>query len=55
MSILCAGIIIGMIYQLILLYIYINTDDEVLEKAIQMVEACSVMLLMLLALKGYVS
>ena len=49
------GVIIGMIYQTVLLYVLSNTDDEVLEKIIIFIEACSVMVFMLLALKGYVS
>lgn len=49
------GVLIGMIYQTILLYALSNTDDEALEKIIVFIEACSVMVFMLLALKGYVS
>ena len=55
MSGFLVGMIMGMIYQIILIYILINTDDEILEKAIIALEACSVMLFALLALKGYVS
>lgn len=55
MSGFLVGIIIGMLYQIILLYIFVNTDDEVLEKAIIALEACSIMFCILLALKGYVS
>ena len=49
------GVIIGMIYQAVLLYVYTNTDDEILEKLIISVEACSIFLFVLLALKGYIS
>lgn len=54
-SMVSVGVIIGMLYQTVLLYVYTNTDDEVLEKLIISVEACSVMLFILIALKGYVS
>lgn len=54
-SMISFGVIIGMIYQAVLLYVYTNTDDEILEKLILAVEACSIMLFVLLALKGYVS
>lgn len=53
-SILCVGLIFGMLYQAILLYVLVNTDDEILEKIIISIEACSVMIFILLALKGYV-
>ena len=54
-SMISVGVVIGMIYQLVLLYVYTNTDDEVLEHFILCIEACSVVLFTLLALKGYIS
>ena len=54
-SLISIGVIIGMIYQIILLDIYVFTEDEFLEKIVITVETCSIILLMLLALKGYIS
>lgn len=55
MSVVCAGIIIGMIYQAVLLYIFDDTDDEILEKIIIGIEAFSVVLFFMIALKGAIS
>lgn len=54
-SLISIGVIIGMIYQIILLDIYVFTEDEFLEKIVITLETCSIILLMLLALKGYIS
>ena len=54
-SMISFGMIIGMIYQTVLLYVLASTDDEVLEKIVVCIEACSIMAFILLALKGYVS
>lgn len=54
-SLISVGIIIGMVYQAVLLFVLADTDYEVVEKIVVFIEACSVMVFMLLALKGYVS
>ena len=54
-SMITFGMLIGMIYQTVFLYVLAGTDDEVLEKIVLCIEVCSVMAFVLLALKGYVS
>ena len=54
-SMVSVGIIIGMLYQALLLYMTASTDDEILMKIIVSINAISFILFMLIALKGYVS
>lgn len=49
------GILLGMIYQAVLMYALADTDDEILEKIIISIDAISFILFMLIALKGCVS
>lgn len=54
MSGFLVGMIMGMIYQLILAYLLIYTDDEIIEKALISLETCSIILFLLLALREYI-
>lgn len=48
------GLIIGMIYQLLLIYLLVDTDDDIMQFALISLETCSIMLFLILALREYI-